>query len=208
MKKLVCVYTPMNPMRPHYGRLKKLHERNVAQNDRELFDYYSEEVMLPLREQKSPILRGRNVIRAFNDFYERVKDDYQFICKWDDDMIMPPDIIKTCYKILKHSEYKMKEIKIIGCGLFQEDYGAPNILMHPTDGWYGAFSRFYMYRMDVWGVIPIDFRSGDPDNDYQRTLKGNKHILDVPSIHLDHRAFPGRKDEYRVVMDVASFFIQ
>ena len=207
MKKLVAVYTPMNPMRPHYGRLKKLHERNVAQNDSSLFNYFSEEVMLPLREQKNPVLRGRNVIRHFNLFYERVKADYAYICKWDDDMVMPPDIIKECYKILKHSEYTMDET-FIGVGLYQEDYGAPNILMKPEDGWYGAFSRFYMYRMDVWGCIPVDFRSGDPDNDYQRTLKGNKRILDIPTIHLDHRAFPENKEMYRVVVDVASFFVQ
>ena len=216
MKKLVAVYSPMNPARPSYGRLKRLHEANVEQNDPSLFDYFSEEVLLHPNYHKHGLWRGQNVVHHFNQFYERVKHDYLYICKWDDDIILPPSIIDKCIWKLENSGY-------LGIGLFQEDYGKPNVLLENSleTGWYGAFSRFYMYRMDAWSKIPVEtpwltgespniegHHSGDPDNSFQISLKGNKHILDVPSIHLDHRAFPNRNNEYRVMMDVAGFFIQ
>jgi len=209
MKKLLAVYTPINPTRPWVGRLRKLHERNVQQNDSSLFDYFSEEVLLPPRLQKEGLFRGQNVIKHFNQFYMRVKNDYEFICKWDDDIILKRDILAFAVSFFD------RDPDLIGVGLFQEDYGKPFVLLEdPLElkgdkprGWYGAFSRFYMYRMDVWDVIEIKDKSGDPDNNFQLHLKGNKHILDVPSIHLDHRALAGNNEAYRVLIDFAAFFM-
>ena len=95
--------------------------------------------------------------------------------------------------------------------MFQEGYGAPNILkIAPVkDGWYGAFSRFYIYRMSAWGVVPVTLGGGrgDPDNDYQKKLKGKKVILDVPSVHLDHRACKGNNPLYKVLLDLAEYMV-
>jgi len=219
------IYTPVNPTRPFVGRLRRLHRFNVEQNDQKLFDYMEEEVVLHPNLQKEGLWRGQNVIQHFNDFYDQVKHDYEFIGKWDDDIVLMPGIIGRVLKLFEDES-------LIGVGLFQEDYGAPNILMtdplHPNSddkpsGWYGAFSRFYVYRMKVWGRIPVEApwlhgpqpetvrgeHSGDPDNEFQIRLKGKKHILNEAYIHIDHRALGEKAHEtYGLWVDLAYFLLK
>lgn len=218
MKRALAVYTPVNPIRPFAWKLRDIHHFNVYDmNDRSLFDYEEEEVLLQHNLQKEGLWRGQNVVHHFNQFYERVRGKYEFICKWDDDMVLPKNIIRDCLRIFR------KEPEVIGVGLFQEDYGAPIILMNEPrkEGWYGAFSRFYIYRMSVWGTVPVECpwlygetpetvrgeHSGDPDNSFQIAIKGEKRILEIPSIHLDHRVFSGDRGygDYRVLLDLAYF---
>lgn len=198
--KAFFVFTPINPTRPFYERLNILHKRNVDQNFRSSYNYYEKEVVLPPSQQCKPQLRGVNVCREFNEAVRKHAKTAKYICKWDDDIILPPNILNSCRSILEDDP------DIIGCGLFQEDYGAPNILMTNKleDGFYGAFSRFYVYRADVWGQIPINEMRGDPDNAFQIGLQGKKHILNISSIHLNHRCFTDQ--QYKVLLDMATFF--
>ena len=199
-KPRILVFTPVNPTRPFYERLQKLHDKNVAQNNVH-YKYVKRQCLLPHREQQSAQLRGVNVCRVFNEVYKKYKN-YEFICKWDDDIILPQNILRACLTIFD------QDPKIVGVGLFQEEYGAPNILMTDQlkDGWYGAFSRFYMYRNREWGIIPIDVKRGDPDNAFQiSSVGGKKEVLDVPSIHLHHRVFTDK--QYKVLLDIATFML-
>ena len=176
----------------------------LEQNDGSLFDYMEKECLLPSNMQKEGLYRGQNVIRNFNSVFAKFKDKYKYICKWDDDIVMPAGILQRCLQIFRDE-------RCVGVGLFQEAYGAPNILkINPVkDGWTGAFSRFYIYKMDSWKTIPVVIggSSGDPDNAFQQKLEGKKVILDVPSIHLDHRACKGNNDLYKIVLDMAQFFL-
>ena len=201
LKAKVLVFTPVNPTRPFYERLQKLHDLNVSQNDPRLFKYVKKVCCLPAAQQASAQLRGVNVCREYNNVYNRYKKDFDYICKWDDDIILPPNILNACINLLED------DIELGGVGLFQEEYGAPNILMTDAlkDGWYGAFSRFYMYDMNLWGEIPIDEKRGDPDNAFQIKIEAKKEVLDVRSIHLDHRAFTDK--QYKVFLDLASFIV-
>lgn len=213
IKKEILVFTPVNPLRPHVDRLRKIHRYNVlSQNDQSLFTYIEEECVLPSALQKQGIYRGQNVIREFNNVYQANKHDYDYICKWDDDIILPSNI-------LEFTRDKIVSGHAVGCGLFQEDYGAPTILMvnKRKEGFYGAFSRFYMYRMDKWGKVPCEMGGprGDPDNAYQVRIQGKKLILECWSLHLDHRAIPLNKDQpyqdryslYRVMLDWIGFVL-
>ena len=199
-KRAFLVFTPVNPTRPFYERLRTLHQRNVAQNAAKLYRYIEREVVSVGKLQNSGVFRGQNVCREFNEVYEKYGKDHKFICKWDDDIILPPNILNACRVVFDDDP------EVVGVGLFQEEYGAPNILMtEPVkDGWYGAFSRFYCYRINKWGRIPIRDQSGDPDNAFQKEIKGKKHVIDVPNIHLDHRCFTDR--QYKVLLDTATFF--
>jgi len=194
------VFTPVNPTRPYYERLNILHKRNVDQNFRNLYHYYQKEVVLPPSQQCKPQLRGVNVCREFNEAIRKHAKGCQYICKWDDDIILPPNVLNSVRQIFDDDP------DVIGVGLFQEDYGAPNILManQLSDGFYGAFSRFYCYRAGCWKQIPINEKRGDPDNAYQIGLNGKKHILELPSIHLNHRVFTD--NQYKVLLDMANFF--
>lgn len=222
MKSRIALYTPINPRRPHVGLLKQIHLANLAQQGCDMY-YEDEEVCLHHNLQKEGLWRGQNVVHHFNQFYLRVKDDYEFIAKWDDDIILPRHTLEKCLRYFEDPQ-------IVGCGLFQADYGMPTISMtdplaigdegHPR-GWYGAFSRFYIYRMSAWGEIPVECpwlygpmpetvrgeHSGDPDNAFQITITGRKHILNVPAIHLDHRALRGNDDAYRVFLDFGRFLV-
>ena len=201
----ILVFTPINPLRPFSEKLGCLHRHNVlGQNDTTLFDYVEQECLLPSNMQKEGLYRGQNVVRNFNEVYVRNKDKYKFICKWDDDIVMPAGTIQRCLQIFRDE-------KCIGVGLFQENYGAPNILkINPVkEGWTGAFSRFYIYRMEAWGVVPVILgsSSGDPDNKYQRSINGTKHILDCVNIHLDHRACGNNPALYKVLLDLAEYMV-
>ena len=200
MTKNFLVFTPVNPTRPHHERLNILHRYNVHQNHGAAFDYVEKQVRLPATQQAIPVLRGRHVIEVFNEVYKKNKGKYRYICKWDDDVILPRNILNMCRKTFDDDP----ETK--GVGLFQETYGAPNILMaNPmSEGWYGAFSRFYCYDMKVWGEIPLEYH-GDPDNAFQVGLNVKKQVLDVPSIHLDHRCMTEK--QYKVALDIASFIV-
>ena len=167
--------------------------------------YVEKECLLPSNMQKEGLYRGQNVIRGFNEAYRRHKNKYKYICKWDDDIVLPAGILQRCLQIFAGNK------ECVGVGLFQEAYGAPNILkINPVkDGWTGAFSRFYIYKMDSWGTVPVVVggSSGDPDNAFQQKLEGKKVILEVPSIHLDHRACKGNKDLYKVILDLAEYML-
>jgi hypothetical protein len=204
MTKPVLVFTPVNPLRPSVERLLDIHRYNVLdQNDNSLFHYVERECLLPSQMQSQGLYRGQNVVGEFNKVYSEHKHlNYRYICKWDDDVLLPPDII---YKTMN----TIADNHLIGTGLFQEDYGAPNIVMvHPREtSFYGAFMRFYMYRMAKWGEVPVNLgsSSGDPDNAYQIRLKGKKEPLKTWSVHLDHRACKGNDDLYRLLLDWVSF---
>lgn len=199
-KRPFLIFTPVNPTRPFYERLRQLHRANVAQNIPKFYNYIEKEVVLPAHQQKSPQLRGVNVCRNFNMIYRKYAKDCQYICKWDDDILLPPGIINACRQVFEDDK------DIVGVGLFQEEYGAPQILMTDTvkDGWYGAFSRFYCYRVNSWGLIPIDEKRGDPDNAFQKNIVGKKFVLDVPNVHLDHRYCTEK--QYKVFLDITNFF--
>ena len=205
MDKKILVFTPVNPLRPFAEKLNKLHRINVlGQNDTTLFDYIEKECLLPSNMQKEGLYRGQNIIRNFNESYIRFRNEYEFICKWDDDIILPAAILQRCLHIFR-------DTKNVGVGLFQEAYGAPNILkIAPVkDGWYGAFSRFYIYRMEAWSNIPVVLgsSSGDPDNPFQRGIKGIKHILDCHNVHLDHRACGNNIGLYKIILDLAEYML-
>jgi len=190
-------------LRPHVDKLRKLHRFCVSQNDPRQFDYIERECVLPSIEQKEGFNRGRNIIQEFNLVYTKHKNNYRYICKWDDDIILPPNILnKTRQTIIENNA--------IGAGLFCVDYGRPTILMTNKykDGFHGAFQRFYIYRMENWGKVPL-LQRGDPDQPFQRTLKGRKTILTSRVIHLDHRACPPTNNHalYSVILDLASWMV-
>ena len=197
MRARILVFTPVNPTRPFYERLNRVHDRNVAQNSCR-YKYVKRQCLLSYKEQQSAQLRGVNVCRVFNEIYNKYRD-YEFLCKWDDDIVLPPNTLNACLQIFDDDP------EVIGVGLFQEEYGAPNILMcdQLADGFYGAFSRFYMYRTRVWGNITIDVLRGDPDNAFQIALPGKKVILELPSLHLHHRVFSDK--QYKVFIDLADY---
>ena len=211
--KEIIVFTPVNPLRPFAERLKRLHHYNVMQNDTKLYDYEEVECVLPSSLQKEGLYRGQNVIVEFNECYVRNQSKYNYICKWDDDFVLPSDILQRCLKIFRDEG-------CIGVGMFQESYGSANILKvnAVSEGWTGAFSRFYIYRMKDWNIVPVILgsSSGDPDNAFQKTLDGAKYILNVPSIHLDHRCCKRpdmtsggytTHDIYKVFLDMAEFLV-
>ncbi len=204
MKKLI-VFTPVNPIRPFAEYLGFLHNANVYENIMNCpmsydINYVEESVFLPDIRQKQGLYRGQNVVRAFNEVYDKYKEQYEYICKWDDDILLPKDILLKAIDILDTNP------EALGCGLFSTQYGAPNILManQESEGFTNSFQRFYVYRMNVWNHIEIVASgSGDPDQAYQWSLEGKKIRLDIPHVHLDHRACQGNDDLYRVLLDMA-----
>ena len=199
----ILVYTPMNPTRPYAEYLEILHTQNVEENLVNLpirwkSKYVSEQVVYVDSRQESGVCRGKHVIESFNQVYEKYKDRYEYICKWDDDLLLPERGLMEVLRLLE------KDTEAIGAGLFSTQYGAPNILManQETEGFTGAFQRFYVYRMSVWGHIQVEGRSGDPDQNYQWQLTGKKIQVEMPHIHLDHRCMPN-DNLYRVLLDVA-----
>lgn len=217
MKKPILIFTPHNPLRPFAERLIKLHRKNVEMNDSDLYDYIERECVLPTAMQKEGLYRGQNVIVNFNEVYHKNKGEYEFICKWDDDIILPPNILEHCYYLFRIpcTQNNWRPQSTIGVGLFEEDYGAPNILMvNQRDSFYGAFSRFYIYRMEIWREIPVNIGSprGDPDNAFQINLQGKKCILNTWSIHLDHRAINPHPTYgyawYKTQLEIAEVIVQ
>ena len=210
----ILIFTPVNPTRPFYEQLGELHKLNVQdsikfceiQYEDYGVEYIEKECLLPHSMQSRGIYRGQNIIRNFNMVYKSQGENYRFICKWDDDVLLPPTLLYRAVKVIEESQ-------AVGAGLLQENYGAPNILMvNPKrDGFNGAFQRFYIYKTKVWKEVPVVMgsASGDPDQPFQKTIKGKKIVLDTPSIHLDHRAcFYGKKtnrDLYKVLLDLAYF---
>lgn len=208
-KKHLFIYTPHNPTRPSAEKLLALHNLNLAQNNRELFDYEAEEVVLPLTMQNIAYERGRNVVRAWQRTISSHMD-YKYIGKWDDDVILPPNTIQQCLIMLDNDQCD-------GVGIFEEDYGAPNILAvnQCSQGWDGAFSRFYIYKTRLWRQfvtnpewVPERGKRCDGDNPYQREVlaSARKHVLNIPSIHLDHRCLAEPR-EYKVLIELAMFLL-
>lgn len=160
--------------------------------------YVTEQCVLAHDKQKEGIYRGQNVIRVFNEVYEKFKDKFEYICKWDDDILLPVNALSDTLNILESED-------AVGAGLFSTQYGAPQILManQETLGWTNNFQRFYIYRMSSWGNIDNKDARGDPDQAFQARLIGKKIQLHMPHVHLDHRCTNGNDDLYRVFLDMA-----
>lgn len=204
MRKLL-IFTPINPLRPYSEYLNQLHTVNVNENisncpTKYSVKYVTEQCVLAHEKQQHGLYRGQNVVRVLNEIYEKYKDKFEYICKWDDDILLPVNTIKDTLNILENGD-------AIGAGLFSTQYGAPRILMvdPETIGWTNNFQRFYIYRMNVWGHIETPEPRGDPDQVYQIGLEGKKIQLHIPHVHLDHRACDGNDDLYRVLLDMATW---
>jgi len=132
--------------------------------------------------------RGIHVIEEFNKVFRKYGKRYEYVCKWDDDLLLIESAVKKTLMLLD------KDQDAVGAGLFSSQYGAPFILManQETQGFRGAFQRFYVYRTKNWGEVDVKYDgvSGDPDQAHQEFLEGRKIQLHFPHVHLDHRAVP------------------
>lgn len=210
----LLIFTPVNPTRPFYEQLGELHRLNVEDS---IFyckskfkdygvNYVEKECLLPASMQNRGLYRGQNVIKNFNKIFKSQGAEYRYICKWDDDLLLPPTVLWNTLNLIEKEQ-------AVGAGILQENYGAPNILMvNPRkNGFIGSFQRFYIYKTKVWKAIPVVMgqASGDPDQPFQRTIKGKKIVVNCPNVHIDHRAcFLGKKTNealYKVMLDLAYF---
>lgn len=205
--KPLLVFTPTNPLRPHHHKLIKLHRMNINQNNPGIFDYIEKECVLPTKQQKSGLKRCRNWVNQMNQVFKKEGKKYRYFCKWDDDMLMPPNILHTCIKRLEEDSAESPEGEnALGIGCFHPDYGKSAMLMtHPEEAFYGAFHRFFIYHSDVWGIVPT--LEQDPQQVFQTKIEGKKLILNDFHLHLDHRAIPESKEYifYRLMLDFISF---
>ena len=210
----LLIFTPINPTRPFVEELTELHRLNVQDSIKYCekqfkdygVDYVEKECLLLPSMQNRGQCRGQNVIKNFNRVYEEKGADYRYLCKWDDDILLPPRMLYRAIELMERE-------RAVGVGLLQENYGAPTILMvnQRKDGFIGSFQRFYIYKVKVWGSVPCTLGgiTGDPDQPYQQSIQGKKIVLNTPCIHIDHRScFHGKvmkRDLYKVLLDLSYF---
>lgn len=219
MKDLL-IFSLTNPLRPFTEQLDELHRQNVKDNiyvaSKYKINYIERECYLRPSMQKWIVKAGQNVVKTMNEIYIENLGKYKYFCRWDDDMLLPTFAINVALMTIQRE-------RAIGAGLFFENVPQLVLMTNPkSEGWMGNFQRFYIYRCDVWAEIPVIVGSeiGDPDDPYQRSLKGKKIQLNFPSVHLDHRGFSGYPEldgktepddwralgNYKVILDLATFF--